>query len=742
MKKHIISLSALLLAATTLYAASARLDFFDKAGTFFSVIEDDLISLSYILTDEDNPDSGFSSIKIETTSGERTVDMDEYGKIVYSPATGLEPFAIEVETDGHCTVTMLDCLNNDGIIDPTKPNDWHGAESDYLGHFIYNPEYGYEMTVDIVGQYSGKIYTDTPGFVFPVSAADYAGWTDSWGFLMPNEPITILGTSTELTTYEGYSFVGQYTGYEIRKTPRVSTLTETTFNLDLRANGSYVVTTTDDNAFNFHYMYTYNEERNRTEHVVVQRPEWDNYTHYYGADCSFLDNGLVFSKITDHTTGKPEDVKLYLASSSQFTMTCAADPYGMQYLLRAESAGHSDSPDTFIDYTFIDNYGNLIYSATLDFRQGTDITGVCEAIISYDGDTHYKFVNDGNDNPEFIAKGLEAGSYTPQDDPEGAALLLDGFGIATIDGESHTYIIESGVVTLDGNGRVFNIDTTARTYQEVIQNDEWTGPTEFSIENAGGAYGNVETDKCSASIVLNSDLSGNGKPGYAALRIYLWDSSYGQAREVISSIPKYIYNKTNGTITLSGVLVGTGTGYSSKRANLVLNVASDLQSIWFDETANGPKIYSPTSPNDWFLTGTRNPLTAPQSTPVIAGTYTAGFPNLYMVFGAYPTTVNGSITIDKDASGNAKEGYAHFKINAMNTDIFNEVVEYEISGSTFILKDIEIGSGNYDWAADNLEFEITPEGNLQGSRKIFGNTTNTNGYGVDLSEAPFVPTTE
>lgn len=727
MKKQVLLISVAALSAITLYAASARLDFFNKAGEFFSILESDLLKISYLRADENDPESGFDRMKIETVDGERIVDMAEYSKIGYAPATGTEPFAIDVRDDGHCTVTMLDCVNNEGVIDPTKPFDWHGAESDYTGHFIYKPEYGYEMIVEITGQWTGKVYTEDPDYVFFVAAEDYAKWTDSWGFHMPNEPIFVDGKSTEFTTYADRDFIGEYKGFEIRNDPRLYASTETELAVDLRGNGSYVFKTTDENAYDFHFMYTYDDARNTISHVQVEQPKWD-YSHYYGASGSFIGDGYLYMSVSDYTTNSHDDMRYYLASKTKFTQTCATGDYGKEHLIEAVAEGGK------VSYVYINNYGAAARLAEVSFISGSGINGECEAIVSYGGETRFKFVNDGNGAVQFIVRGLEAGTYQPNDGINTDALVLDGFGRAVIGGTTYTYAVESGVVTLE-DGRVFNIDTSSDTYQEVLQNDEWTGPVEFYIENGRGAYGNVQNEKCNASIKFDQDLQGNANTGYVALTIDTWDSSYACVRNLISANPKYIYSKDKGIVILSHVLVGTGTGYDSEYRNLVLRVSDDLRSMWFDETANGEKIYGVSAPSDYFYTGVQNTLTAPADAPApeVKGTYTATFDQVYYMGSPMQTSCTASIAIDKSYSSD-KPGYAFIKAD-MN--ILFDVVEYEVTGSKLILKNIEIGDGNGSWAPTNLEFEITPEGNLQGSVMIYGNQASTCLFGLDFGSAEF-----
>lgn len=740
MKKHFFTISVGLLTAATLYAASARLDFFNKAGEFFSVLEEDLVKLTWLQDDEAS--DVFTKVKVETKTGEQTLELAQIDKIAYAPATGKEPFAIDITDDGHCTVTFLDCLNNDGVIDPTKPNDWHGAESGYVGHFIYSPEYGYEMEVEFKGQYTGKVYTEDPNFIFFVAAEDYAKWTDSWGFLMPNEPITVAGKSTELTTYAGQPFVGIYKGYQLVKEPRVYTPAETAVSLDLRANGSYVVTSTDENDYDFHYMYNYNETAGKAEHVMVQRPEWDNFTIYYGATETFLGDDFVYMEINNYNTGSLEDRRYYLAAKGNFKYTGAASDFGQRYLLEATYGGDK------VKYVFVDNYGSTAKLAEVKFIKGATIGAESEAIVSYDGEAHYKFVNNGVDNPQFIAKGIEAGTYKPGGEVAGDDLILDGFGNATLGSENHPYTFVSGVVTFTDNSRSFMLDTTAKTYSEVLKDDQWTGPVEFVIENAKGAYGSGESDKCYASVKFNQDLTGAEKQGFIALNISVWRGF--ELTSLITACPKYYYDSEAGTITLSGVLVGTGSGFNTEKRNLVLRVADDLQSMWFDETVNGEKIYGVSSPTDYFYTGTQNTLVAPKSGPTISGTYKATFPSVenFMMPGwssPMPFSVDCSLTIDKDDQGNAKEGFAYIYsyLSGARYEIFNQVVEYEVADSKLILKNVNCKvDGAYELSQRNLEFTITDDGNLQGeSIKVTGNADASN-YSIDLGSVQFIHSAE
>lgn len=583
-------------------AASARLDIISSGDRIFSIMEADVSAITY---GDANADGTYSFVTITATDGSTvTFEMSRVARIAYEPATGYEPFAISRVIGEHTSMGMLDCINNEGSIDPTMPYDWVAATSDHICHFLYEPEPGYDAKASVSGDYTGKAYSDAdPDFLFIVPAEDYAGWTDSWAFLMPNEPVTITTTATEHTTYVGREFVGTYRGYRLSGKPAMNKPYDLDASYELRANGSYKFNTTDDDAFALHFMYEWDESTNTAAHVEVTQPSWD-LSHYYGADGYDLGDGYMYVNIRDYTSAMSADSRYYITALDAFTISAGADPYGKKRLTEC-----INSVTGARKYLFTDDYGIKFKVADVTFRSGSSIGSSCVAIISYDGEAQYRYDYDGSSgSPAITARGAEAGSYTPAGG-SGNTLELDGFGQATIGGTTASYTNEGGVITLS-NGRVFNIDTSKHTYTEVFANNVWTGAASYSIGNASGAYEGVATNKAVISVTFDKNLFGDPYAGYIAFSIMIDPGDGLGYRSAVSACPKYTYDRSAGTITLPNVLVGTGVGTNSERRTLVLRVSSDLQTMWLDSDVCGDKIYSTGSYKHYVYTGTTNTLHA------------------------------------------------------------------------------------------------------------------------------------
>lgn len=123
------------------------------------------------------------------------------------------------------------------------------------------------------GQYTGKIYTDDPNFIFWSDKDSNLLGLDSYSFDMPFEPVVINANSEELTTYEGKPFLGTYTGAIISTGDRRLThKAAVSLNAEFKANGTYVMKSTDSNNFDFLDLYTWNEENNSFEYVPYSGP--------------------------------------------------------------------------------------------------------------------------------------------------------------------------------------------------------------------------------------------------------------------------------------------------------------------------------------------------------------------------------------------------------------------------------------------------------------------------------------
>ena len=135
-KRHIfLAALAAMTAVSAGAAASARLDIISGGDRVFSIMEADLSAITY---GDANADGTYSFVTITATDGTtKTFEMSRVARIAYEPATGYEPFAISRVIGEHTSMGMLDCINNEGTIDPTKPYDWVAATSDHLCHFLY-----------------------------------------------------------------------------------------------------------------------------------------------------------------------------------------------------------------------------------------------------------------------------------------------------------------------------------------------------------------------------------------------------------------------------------------------------------------------------------------------------------------------------------------------------------------------------------------------------------------------------
>ena len=96
-------------------AASARLDIISSGDRIFSIMEADVSAITY---GEANADGTYSFVTITATDGSTvTFEMSRVARIAYEPATGYEPFAISRVIGEHTSMGMLDCINNEAIIE-------------------------------------------------------------------------------------------------------------------------------------------------------------------------------------------------------------------------------------------------------------------------------------------------------------------------------------------------------------------------------------------------------------------------------------------------------------------------------------------------------------------------------------------------------------------------------------------------------------------------------------------------
>ena len=91
-----------------------------------------------------------------------------------------------------------------------------------------------------------------------------------------------------------------------------------------------------------------------------------------------------------------------------------------------------------------------------------------------------------------------------------------------------------------------------------------------------------------------------------------------------------------------------------------------------------------------------------------------------------------TLSVDKDATGAEKPGFATLKVIAMGTQVFGGCVEYTFDGAALTLKGVTVGDGNYGTKVVDLVFTLQADGTLLGSGKYYGASMDTAFMSVDL----------
>lgn len=177
------------------------------------------------------------------------------------------------------------------------------------------------------GQYTGKIYTDDPNFIFWSDKDSNLLGLDSYSFDMPFEPVVIYANSEELTTYEGKPFLGTYTGAIISTGDRRLThKAAVSLNAEFKANGTYVMKSTDSNNFDFLDLYTWNEENNSFEYVPYSGPLLNEIDLEIktGVKGRFVEGDVLFADFHNIITDKPENTVHYIAAKGNYEYIIAS----------------------------------------------------------------------------------------------------------------------------------------------------------------------------------------------------------------------------------------------------------------------------------------------------------------------------------------------------------------------------------------------------------------------------------
>lgn len=457
---------------------------------------------------------------------------------------------------------------------------------------------------NVVGQPVKFLWSTDPGYTGSLTVTTKSGqavayeyveddetFGKCWLFTMPDEPVTIETRAEEKTEYAGRPFVGAYKGYPITVGENgVWRGTDPSVSLTLSGNTAFDFSTTGDGALTVTGCYAYDE----TKHTFAYLPEYSTDMYgkkTYGVSGNWFEGGDVFAYTNDLNDDKPDNVKYYFLSTSDFDLVAAAsDNYGSRFLLELQNG----SEKRWYYYSKLDN---TVQPVDLRTMQASSIADNCSAIV-YDaeGTPLFRYSRASADaQPVFTLRGSEAGTYTLQGGTAAdAQLTLDGFGTATYGTVTGSYVLDKGVVTFtaaSGAKTTFVIDTTAKTYT-TSASSTWDGAETFTAMTTGYYDGNASSMGMLA-LQLNHNYAGTEAEGKVKVSATLTDEYY-QTKEIIASTASYTYDASAGTITVTGVLVGTADGRSTERINIVFDVSADKTTL----TCNEDKKLRATSGGD------------------------------------------------------------------------------------------------------------------------------------------------
>ncbi len=439
--------------------------------------------------------------------------------------------------------------------------------------FHFNTQLGYEFTEEVpevTGDESGDIQ-----FTFWNEEGMLNGYQylfSCWTFTMPLEPVTIKVHASEKTTYVDKAFAGKYKGYQIGGGISNFYSGGSTLELDLNANTSYTVTSTDENKFDFKGEYVMNEEENAFTYVAdrVYDPSIDNtdismYSHAIRGHV--LSNGDLFFTAENMVVNSSENYRYYYASQEDCSFVCASTEYNSYSLLEVVKGGETK-------HYFFDSYNGTLKDAEVRFISGSSIGSDCEAVISIDGVAIYKYTYT-NGSPKFIDDDGMKGTYTGSE----GDLVLDGFGGAILGGQTGTYVLKNNntliVVTIGTNETTYVINASAKTYSAFDPN-AWSGPVKFFAQTSGTVGGSPS--KARITVFIGTDLQGKKTPGLGGIVAEV-ENGTNSYYSIISATSAYEYNAAEQTITFTNMLTKTDPSQSGIRNPVTFKVSNELQTL-------------------------------------------------------------------------------------------------------------------------------------------------------------------
>ena len=513
-----------------------------------------------------------------------TFTMPE-GPAVVEGFMEVDYFVIEREGDEHCTINMLDCINNQGT-----PDEFCSQKPGEIVHFIYRWDLGYDVVCTVTGTKSGKDYS---GEVFWSLAADNHLYQDCWAFYMPDEPVLIKVVSTERNTYEGQDFVGEYTGYWITADENnlIYSSAQPAMNLELRKSLAFFVKTTDANAYDFSGLYTVTDGQIASDREQARGD--------FALRGNILENGYAFAIVDNILHDNVDNRRFYFVGKNNFNFVCASDKYSTRFLLEANEGGQKS-------WYFIERDNQSIKKATVSFTSGSSIDETCEAMVTVEGGIafnrteKFRFTNSNGTSPVFTYLGKEAGTYTSN---KGETLVLDGFGKGTYNGVEGTYTIENGIVTFTdkaGKETKMNTDVNNKTFTVITEASEETLKAlaaEYKTTTAKISTSGTVSEKGTVYVAFDRNYYGDYYKGYAQIKItYV---SNGSTIEILGDTKKYVVDEAERTVTFPNVVQGNGSSSSTTiKKDIVFKISDDFKTL----TLVNDYIYS-TNPNDFCFGG-------------------------------------------------------------------------------------------------------------------------------------------
>lgn len=496
-------------------------------------------------------------------------------------------------SDPNANIRMLNRLYPDGYnpdIDEDIENEYDRkvckGKFGQGAYFVIDATPGYVYDAPVVkGKITGNGYTAV--------YANHEGYGECYGLTMlPAEPIDITITAREENIYEGKPFVKSYDAFwlKVRTLSYIYSEAAPTMEYELMKNTTYSISSTDENKFSGLGFYSFDKSANTfaydydkmKDNLVTQNTN-AGLDGRYGDEISFVSVVNIAEPIPDNT-------RYYIAAGDgKISDFISASANGNLIIMSFKYDGEQRY------YIYNQNEGMSLTKVDVVFEKGSTLADQnAEAVAMIDGTPVLKYtVEDGK--PVLSEQGSEAGTYTG----DKGDLVLDGFGGATLGGVEGDYTIDGNVVRfVDGSQTetVVTIDKSAKTYSVVSGEEGWTGPSNFELTTDTG-HGLVSEVKI--TLVLNADKT-------ATFRAYFTSGgSFGNPENLIYDTQAYVYDASAGTLTVTNVYQGTGSGWGTGRKDIVFNVSGDKKSLEFTVDA----LYS-TATSSKYVVVTGKSLTA------------------------------------------------------------------------------------------------------------------------------------